>query len=708
MTEKRRNPLKITIIISVFCILSFISFNCIENPLTPVAPMSDIILEGISMIDATKYFRDVEAKAKGTTINSDSTMSFITTQYAAPVSIDSMKMEMKPSGQKVGVGIFGIAALPSTNQNVTLGQMGLSPVDYPGANSTLPGVPPPFPASYVSRPGDTLNFSSQFDYAAINSGSLSLQLVNNLPLRLSFNKPIVLRNNQLTPVLDTSWIAVFVPGTIDSFATFSSTQSIAGKIMRAQMKFDSISFTTQSRSTPFSLKSTHGISIQFASSALTADSAQAVIPPQTLTSINDSSVVVDDSVVINDAAFSAGAFQLRLVNNLGIEVGARFIINEFIQSGSSFTIDTVLQPKTTTFWTITGSQLRIQPLASTLGTKLTYSVGITTIDSKGAKKPITKNDTVSASIIPVSPLVVKSITGKIKTQILALNSMSATGLDFKDVKNLTVDSIRFKGVNLTLRFPMTGGYPMDYDFTVIAKLNGKSIDSLKIKTGQNGFTRIYPSNPRIPLANAPNFDRFISNFIPIAPDSFYITGSVTLNPDFADLATQSYSTYDTSHIYPEYDVDFPCSVGIANGVLRDVVGFTRDQVPKGFTKAIKNGTIAFNFVNMIPLQLSFQGTFRGNYSIQNPKGDSLFTLKPSDLIRAGQINTTTGYSSAPTVSRVAVTLNGSQMEMFNQADSLAIEFGISTSNNGQVVKVRAQDYIRIYAKGDIVYTVNKQ
>ena len=704
-----RVNIKIILTRIIFSVLGFISISCIESPLSPVAPSSDIVLQGISVIDITSYFRDLERKASGATINSDSSMSFTTTQYSTPRSIDSIKMQMNPSAQQVGVGLFGIDALPSTSQNPTLAQLGLSPIEYPGAN---PPFIPPFPASYVSIPGDTINFSSQFDYAAINSGTLTLQFVNNLPLRLTFNKPIILRNNQLTPFLDTSWIAYFNPGTIDSngmpLATYTGTQSLSGKIMRSRMKFDSVSFTTEERSTKFSLKSSNGLSVQFSSTSLTADSAAAVVPQQTLTSINDSSVVVDDSVIVQNATFSAGSFKLIIVNNLGIDVGAHFVINQLHKSGLSYTYDETLAGKTTDTTTIIASQLSIQPDVKPntgIGAQLTYSVGIKTIDSKGAKKPITKNDFVKASLIPGPPLVLKSISGKIKTQTLDINSMVASGLDFKDVKNVTLDAITFKDVVLTVRFPMTGGYPMDYNLTLIARSKGFSVDSLRIVTGQDGFTRIFPNNPVIAISNVPNFQRFLSKFVPVAPDSFYIRGTVILNPDFATAGI--YSTYDSSKIYPAFDVNFPMFVGLSNGKLTNTSGFTKAELPKEFTKAVTSGSLNFNFVNKIPLKMFCALKFVGNYSTSKPKGDTILTIVPSDSIAAGQIDQTTGYSLAPTVSKVSITLNGDQMSKFNAADSLNIQFSMSTSG-GFPVKIRAMDYIRVYAKADITYTMNKQ
>ncbi len=695
------------------CLIVGISFHCIESPLDPVAPASQITMQQIPLIDITKYIRDVQGKTPGVTTDSiTGDITYRATQYSAPKGINSIALKMQSSGQQVGVGVFSIASIPTTNSGATLAQMGLSPIDYPGANSTLPGVPPPFPANYISIPGDTLNYSSQFDYVAINSGSLTLQFTNNLPLKIDFNHPLVLRNNQFHPFVDTSWIAVFNFGSVDSFATEPLTEPLNGKILRAQMKFDSVSFTTEQRSSSFSLKSSNGLSTQFSSTALTADSAAAVIPSQQMISRNDSSVIVDDTVVVKSAAFSAGSFQLQLKNNVGIEVGVHFVVNELLLNNSSFTIDTILQGYTTATWTINGNHFNIQtnPLPSQLGTNLTFSVGIKTIDSKGVKQPITKNDFVRASIIPISPLVVESVTGKIKPQIIPINLGIKSG--FSDISNIKA-KITFDYDSLIARFLMTGGFPMDYNLTVFSKLNGNVLSTFSIATDNITFKRIYPGNFIIPISKAPGFNNFLSNSFPNVPDSFYVVGSVTLDPQDEFTNSNYYTIYDTTKIYPALDVKLPFGAGVQNGIITQMTSFGKDVIPKDFTKAVVNGSITFTVINAIPIQLAFQSRLirydtTGNgvhvdtlLYLPQVSRDSSYTILPA------QYNTVNQIVTAPYRTTFTVALNSTDMQNFNQADSMLVRFVINTSNNGSYAKVRSTDSIRVFASGNINYIINK-
>jgi hypothetical protein len=104
--------------------------------------------------------------------------------------------------------------------------------------------------------------------------------------------------------------------------------------------------------------------------------------------------------------------------------------------------------------------------------------------------------------------------------------------------------------------------------------------------------------------------------------------------------------------------------------------------------------------------LFVHANFLGNYNHQTNKGDTLLFITPSDTIQAASVDVN-GFTTTPTYSKATISLNSSQMVQYNKADSLYIRFDITSSNNGQVVRVRDTDYIRVYAKGDILYTVNK-
>jgi hypothetical protein len=679
-------------------VMLVLSFNCIESPLEPVAPMSDIFLQGISIIDITRTFADFLAKDTTITRNSDGTMSYIATQYANPVGIDSIKMQLEPSAQQVEVGPFSVGSfLKSSN--------------YPASSLGFPSTGSiPVPSGTIPLAPVSVDETAEFDYVGINSGSLSLTITNNMPVPIDFPESIVLRNNWSSPD-DTTTIAVFtIPQSPLPSNGGSTTQNVIinGKLLRGLLTTDPIQLHTSGSLTPVNFTSSSGISVSLQSSPLIADSALAIIPSQQIASVKNAVVSVDDSVVVEEARFSGGTFQIALANNSDINIKVHFVIKDFINTrdNTSLSIDTTLPGKRTFNIPMNAKQFRIQTTASLVGTSVTYSDSITSINSGAIKKTVTKNDFVSASIIPGKPLVIEYVKGKITPQIIPINSTVKSGIDLKNIKDLKADSIIFRGIQLAVRFFMRDSYPMDYHLTIIAKSKGRLVDSIEIGTDMLGlgFNRIYSNDPVIHISNAPNFDNFLSKFFPDVPDSFFVHGYLILNPKDEFEKNTLYSIYDTSKVYPSVDVNFPFAAGIKNGRMTEVSGLGKDNIPKDITKSVKQGTLIFNIWNHIPLKMAFRAQFLGDYDSLNHKGDTLLVIAPTDLINAASVDGN-GFATTTELSKVSVPLNGAQMVQFNKADSLCLRFTISTSNNGQVVRVRDTDYIRVYAKGDITYTV---
>ena len=697
---------EIMIVGFVICLLAFISFNCVDMPLDPVAPSSQISLQSIPIIDITKYMRELQESTKGINIDSTTgTISYVSTQTMPPQPIGDISVQPLASAQQVGVGQFSINAF-SASQNYKASDLG-----FP-ANGSIP-----VPSGTISLAPAPVNDTTELDYIRIASGSLSLTITNNMPVPIDFPRSIVLRNNWSGP-LDTATIAVFpVPGQLaaNGGTTTIPNVSINGKILRGLLRTDSIQFHTPgSLPNLVTFSSSSGILVSLQSSPLLADSAKAKIPSQNVASINNTTFTVDDSTVVQDAAFKAGSFNILLTNTLGINVGVHFDVNDIVNasSGAKYAIDTILIAKQNATLLFDAKKWNIQTTPSLLGTKLKYSVSINTINSAGLKKTVTKNDFVSASIIPGSPFIVKSVTGKISTQFVQINSGMKSGIDLKDFKNLN-GKFLFKGIGLIVRFPMGGkdtvdGLPMDYDLTVTSKSKGTILDAIHIKKGP-GFPRIYPNNPVIPISNAPGFDNFLSNSFPTVPDSFYIRGFLTLDPKDEFDNSKLYSIHDTSKVYPALDVNIPFAAGVKNGTLNEMVSLGKDVIPKDITKNVGNGSLIFNFTNHLPIQVTFQARSIRYDSLTHKVLDTLLYI-PKDtsssyLIKPAQFDTTTNSVTTSTFSTFTVLLDNSDITKLNQSDSLYVRMVLNTSNDGKFAKVRDSDYIRVFAKGSFIYTV---
>jgi hypothetical protein len=590
------------------------------------------------------------------------------------------------------------------------------PFNYPGA---LPPLVPAFSPQYISKPGDTISLSSQFDFIKITNGNLLLQFSNNLPLRISFNRPIVLRNNQLTPSVDTSVIATFTPGIVDSFATYNGTSSLVGKLLRGNLKFDSISFTTQQRTTSFSLLASNGVGIQISSSSLASDSASAVIPSQDVQSINDTSITLDKTVAIQNAQFRQGSFDFALINHSNVKVGVFLKVNDMrkITSGDTLRIDTTLQGQDSIIVPIIFNSTNYQVQTTTFtptsqGTNLVYSVGIKTINSGVVKKLIAKNDFVRGEIRPKQIFILKSVTGRITPQTILVNQGINTSFPgLQDIKDKLSATLNFRGVSIKLRLPITGGgFPMDYNLKLITKNSSTGIvDTLGIPANSAGQFRITPggATSEIDLSSAPGFNTFLSHFFnfPNLPDVMSLQGTVVLSPADVSASGQAYTVDDTSKVYPAVAMVFPSELGIQNGSYKDVLAMSEENNNQDFTNKMISAKLNITATNGIPLGVKFGIKFL-SWNKLTRHSDTTLTIVPDSTFLPAYVNSTTGIVTGPMTSYVSIVLDTAQARKFNSSDSVAINFALGTSNNGSVpVVITTNQAIRLRASATMTYRI---
>ncbi|MGD1045887.1 MAG: hypothetical protein ABR936_11270 [Bacteroidota bacterium] len=702
------------------CLLAFISFNCVEMPLQPIAPSSDIQLS-MPVADVTHYVLEWVKKSPALTLNPGGTFSYLYNQSMPPQAISQITLQPQGSAQQVAVGEFTVGGFPIQTKNVGVSQMQLPgvnlPFNYPGA---LPPLLPAFPPAYISRPGETISLSSQFDFVRITNGNLSLQLSNNLPLRIDFNRPVILRNNQFQPFVDTSMIATFNVGVVDSFKTYSGTVSLAGKILRAQLKFDSISFSTEQRSSSFSLTASNGVDVQISSSSLKADSASAVIPSQTVASINDTSITLDDTIAIQNAQFRQGSFDFALINRSNVQVGVFLKVNDIrnIANGDTLRIDATLQGQDSVIVPIifnpTNYQVQTTFNSSSKGTNLVYSVGIKTINSGVDKKVITKNDFIRAEIRPKQTFILKSVTGRIKPQTILVNQGINTNFPgLQEIKDKLKATLNFRGVSIKLRLPITGGgFPMDYNLNLISKNSSTgTVDTLGIPANSVGQFRITPggATSEIDLSSAPGFNTFLSHFFsfPNLPDLMSLQGTVVLSPTDVSTSGQAYTVDDTSKVYPNVALTFPSELGIQNGSYKDVLAMSEENNNQDFTNKMLNARINITATNGIPLGVKFSIKFL-TWNKFTHHSDTTLTIVPDSTFLPAYV-TSSGIVTGPRTSYVSIILDTAEVRKFNSSDSVAINLTLATSNSSTVppvaVVITTNQAIRLRASATMTYRI---
>jgi len=678
-------------------LLALVTFECIQKPLSPVAPTTDLQLSA-PLIDRTGTIggmlsRDT-SKVKQ---SSDGGFYYSDREPGTTKGIDTIKATANSNSQQVSVGKIGVAAVPSQNSSITASQLGLAPGSVPNGF--------PFPASSGSAPPISFDLSSQFDFLAVDTGSLTITIMNTLPVSVSFPSGIILKNNKTTVPSDTATIAFFPFGTLAHNQSQTLTASLASKMLRGAIEIDSIKFNTGAMTGPFTIQSTDGLTFTFSSTPFQVDSAAAVIPNQTLAAINDTVITIDDSLTISQATFRSGKFNATVVNNLGINVGINLKFSNFVNPATldTFRIQQQLTPHQTFTALVNVDTLNIvKPTPDPTGTQMKFSVGITAINSSGAKATVTSNDFVRASFTPLSPFILKSVTGKIKPTTVPINSGSP-GLQLGTVSQKFTGTFSFDSVRIAVNLGMSSGFPIQYNLHLIA-MNRKTgrIDSVivPVSTVNPGINNTTP----IILDNSNGLNTFIAGFVPSFPDSFIVRGSVIINPNFV-----SQTIYDTSKVFiSSVDTYFPLKLGITNGQYVDIVPI-KGTFDSATVSAVQQAAISFTIDNGIPLQFGFQACFLGLNKATN-KRDTLVKLPqsgPAYTILGSPVDAG-GSSNGINTSQFTVAVAVADMQNIAASDSVFVRYTTQTSGTtGQAVKVRTSDSIRLRAGATLTYQINK-
>lgn len=684
---------------STAALLLLSSLQCIETPLAPVPPASVVELS-IPLANRFRTGEDLVKKGGALRIGSDGGFVFEANQTFSPIPLPDITVSPQPTAEQVSVGTFTVDSLPSTSVVVAPLPQG---TPYPSGTSSVP----------VSE--QNLATFPAFDFIYVTQGTLSLRVTNNYPFSISFPDTIFLKNNFGS---DNSVVAAFkFTQTLARGQSETATSNLAGRLMRSAMRIGSFTITV-SASSPGVVGANENITFAFSSTRLTSDSALAIIPSQNVFSVANAQLQIDDSVAIQDGRFRSGLLTAVFTNNLDITVGIALQFDNFrnVTTNAPFQIVDSIAARGSLSVPINASLLRIvNTSAAPLGTTLTYSVGIRTINSGGVKKTVRSSDYVRAELqVGTQPFIVQSVTGRIKPTFVPITTGASGLYELGEAQKKLQGQFKFDSVRVAMKLPITGSFVTDYDLWLVAenrKVTPVVKDSIRMPINSTtGARRIVPTigapPPVIVLDKSTNFDEFLGRFFPNLPDTFMIRGYVLLNPQDVFPTSQGVqSIWDTTKIYPSVNLTFPSRLGISNGILTDTIDLGNEsKFPKAFVNSLERGTMFLEITNGLGFQLDVHA-----YLIQRRGGvvDTILTIAPSGRIEAGQIDAS-GNVIQPRVSSPSVSLTGTELAKFDVANTLGLRLDLATTGGGTTpIKIRSSDFIRIKASLNVKYMVNK-
>jgi len=681
------------------CGAALFSFQCIEVPPSPVLPSLDV-QGSIPLVDRRFSIEDFASKDTAFVSDGNGGLVYSTSQSFDPIPLDTISVQPQASSQQVTLGTFTVQT-PS-----------IPPVDVPFPLSGTVIVP----ATGFSYTPGAIGPLASFEYIEFESGTLTLEVQNGLPVDVSFPDTVKVRNDQTSAPVDTNTVASFaITGSVAANGGSQTQQyDLAGVTLRSGVFIPSITINTPgSGGNPVNINSGTQLRILFTISNATVRAAKARIPSQPIITYADSTFVIDDSVSISSAYFGGGSFSVQIQNNINVDVSMylRFAQLQDAVTGMPFEINHTFNGIGTFNIPVDASTLKFQSLIDSIGTRATFTIGVSTISNADSSREIRSTDNVQIQIVPGPPLTVKSVTGRIKPTTLDFAS-GASGFDLGDVSNKFQGSFSFDSVQIAVSFESSSGFPTDYDLNLVAMNRSTvppKVDSLSIPPPQGSVQhRFYPSNnqaTRIVLDNSSGLNTFLSKFFPTFPDTFIVRGSMTVNPPDVFASGLKETIYDTSNVYSSVDLWFPVALGINNASVWDTVDInSSDKFPKDFATSSQQGTIYFDVENGIPLSFSFRAAL-----LQRAGGGVLDTLLfiPTDgprMIDAAAVDGN-GVVTGPSTSRFSISLTGPNLQEFGSADLMWIDLGVATSNGGSVVKVQNTQTIHVRASANVVYRV---
>jgi len=681
--------------------------GCFDAPKEAVAPTTDVQLS-LPIADRTYLIGDFARNERLLTPIGEGRYSLRTSKQISPFSVDGFEIELDSASEEVNLGSFVVEDPPASFTLVTFREItGFDP----------PPVPTPVPEASYTVPGTDLGPTATFERVTFESGRATLRIRNTLPIPVDFPSGVRLRNNRVSAPVDTSTVVLFSFGTrvIPPGGEDSSVVDLAGVTVQTLLRImDAELHMAGSGGAPVSIGSQDGLELRLIVSGVRVLSALALIPNQTIVSLQDTVVALDDSVSLQQALFNGGSFTLTVDNEIDAAVSVSLSLDELLYraSGAPFTVSHQFDGPGTWVLPVDMRDVMLQSSRDTIGTYATLSLRIGTIASQTIRQ-VNSTDAVRVRFEPTvgDPVTMESLTGRITPTIVSTRQGGA--IDLGELNDKFTGTITFDSITVGLNMEITSGFPFDYDLRLIGIKNRVSppiLDSIVLPPPiGSSVRRIFPvpgQSSRIELNLSDGLNQFLSRFQPGLPDSFVVSGSLLLNPpDVFSTPAGRQTIYDTSKVYSSFDVTFPLTIGILGGVVSDTVGL-RDggKIPDEFISSTRRGTLFFQVTNATGMGL----TFRSAFLRESSPGvyDTLLWVPPSGtrVVSAGSVDPQTGLVNAPQVSAFELYMSEAEMQLYNQSDLLWFNFGLVTAGGGMVpVTFRSTDYVRVQSSANIVY-----
>ncbi len=672
------------------CVLALagFAFDCVNKPLAPVAPTwatqmtAPVSSKSYTLADLVAKDSSLLGITPGGT-----RLVYTTTFQADPTFVGNLvSLSSFTSSSQVQIGAFSVD-----------GASYAFPVTFPPAfpKGTTTPIPPftiPFAPLQGSLPG--------LDSVSFQSGTAELHLRNNLPVPVTVQNPITLRDAGGNPrgTFDFSGKGPIQPG-----AESVASLDLAGVFLTRTISLAGVTLFEPGSVQPlFVPADSLMVALIVARNPVVRSAIVTTLPPQIAANNVSRSLALKDSNLVKDLHVKSGSITVHFQSNLPVNASFSYSIGELLTPAGVVYTDNVSLPARGSF--DRRLDLGAYRLHSTDGNYISALdvTGSVTLAPAGGGAPVKvqESDNISFALTATS-IVADSVVGVMKPTWVNVNAVLPVNLG--DLTKKFRGQVNIPAANLRLVPQSTIRFPLQIDLKLQAEGNrGQLLSELNVP-------RTTTDGAMLPIDFMPGeVGRFLSSISGHLPDSLRVRGAVLVNPNY-DISTPQ-SVGSRSWFGGQVQASFPLMLSLTGGEFADTasIGDT-SGTGQGHTLVDARTAGAINTIKMhvvidnaIPLRvaLKLQLLDRANrllLVLPQTAGDSI-TI-PAPVVLGGIVQ------SASHTERI-IQLAGTEVQQFNNAYSVAYVLGVSTAGTDPVGFESIQA-IKIRVWAEFSYQVNK-
>ena len=529
-----------------------------------------------------------------------------------------------------------------------------------------------------------------FTYVILESGSLDMTIENRLPIDIEM-RGIIIRNAIGGEIV----VNHSVTETVLAESSILIPFDLTGKMIRDSLEYVGTIYTVGSGVTPVELPVEAGTQITGAFTDLVIEEAQAIMPEQD-PFFTDSTVVFDDSTLIETAIFEEGSFAITFSNHMDVAINLDLEIENLINSsGNNYTervsldrneLDRVISHPDLSEWQI----VTLTPGTPT--NELRYSAEVNTVPSNDPST-ISKDDSVAIEI-DFGEVTLAYVEGVIAPVAFDIEE-TEFDFDLGDLQDkFTYDELTWGNPGIILTLNSSANMEMALD-GLISGSTSSTTNSMNFNVElAGGGTEVIDLRDH-------GFVDFLNSFSNEIPSNFSFSGDAIVNPNYI---SGNVSRGDS--VIGSVFVEIPLDIGIAGGSFVDTMLVDSIDMSEDDIAAVNSFSITIEMANALPIGIAISGAVLDEF------GNELFAFPPlyndnSEITVPAASVDDNGYVISASEITQTIELEGDDARVFLNNPNLYLDVKMDTPSQN-TVKFRNTDSIRMKVYGHLNYRVNNE